>query len=259
MASPSLYAVGRLRHQGQKKVPQTSPTSNIRGGGVHSRKRPTSVGMIPFIDDILKSCSSITKTALAAKTLGSKNQETKNIDELIANEINIREWLKRQSIDLIPLSQGKAAKEAGTCRHKYKCLQEDLMDATLRQQQEDLLIKRLRMATSYPANDLHQKCLVDEGLQAVYHLEQAAVEKRQKLASLLSQIYQAEEERQRIHEENQDKFQQLYSKGGDTVTPQNTSETLTLKRVLQDIIVSSHVDIHHDKRLQEALIRCERP
>ena len=209
--------------------------------------------MIPLVDGIFQSCSSITKSALAAKTLGTKNQEKKNIDELIANEFKIHEWLKRQSIDFIP-SQVKAAIE--TCRPR--CLQEDLVDATLRQQQEDLLIKRLRMAASYPVGDLHQQYLVDQGLQAVFRLEQAALEKRQILTSLLSKIHRAEEERQRIHLENQDQWQQWHSKGNDTVILKNTSETLTLKRILQDIIVSSRVDIHHNKRLQEALMRCER-
>ena len=76
-------------------------------------------------------------------------------------------------------------------------------------QQEELLLKRIRLAQIWPQNDPHMQCLMDEGLKAVLHQERAILEKRQLLDSLQSQIHTAEDERLRLQTENQEQWHRL--------------------------------------------------
>lgn len=210
--------------------------------------------MISSLASLFDSCASMTATALAAKTLPNKYRvKEKRMDELIAHEIKTQEWLHRQILEYAPLAEERIEE-----RSKPKVLQQDLVDATLRQQQEELLLKRIRLAQIWPQNDPHMQCLMDEGLKAVLHQERAILEKRQLLDSLQSQIHTAEDERLRLQTENQEQWHRLQTEKTDTSMNEEDSETQILKRVLQDIIVGAGWDLGANKRLQQTLIRCER-
>ena len=208
--------------------------------------------MIPSLAIIFDSCASMTVTALAAKTLPNKYRETKSIDERITHEIEIQAWLHRQILEYVP-----SAEEGIVETRKPKLLQQDLVDATLRQQQEELLLKRIRLAQFWPKNDTQMQCLIEEGLKAVLEQERVLMKKRQVLASLQSQIHTAEEERLRLQTENQEQWNVLQTEKTDKSRNKEDPDTQILKRVLQDITVGAGLDLSASKRLRQTLIRCE--
>lgn len=211
--------------------------------------------MAQTLTGLLESCASITETALSAKTLGTIHTE-KSLDELIDNEIAIREWIQAETLVLSHYDQTGSAEETS----KPRSLQQVLIDATLRQQQEALLLKRLSMATACRDSDKYLQVLINEGLNAVFDKEQAILEKRRDLYALRYQIHEAEAEGQRLQAENQFQWRLLHSGRNESECKQNNdaSETQLLKRALQDIIVASSLDIHNSRRLQATLIQCSR-
>lgn len=233
---------------------------------------------------LLESCSSITNNALSCRTLGL-NSSTLSLDNtnasLIQKELELAEWLDRNIVDYrAALARRQAS--AGTnetatpTRQQVHLQQQELLDESVRQQQERLLLSRIEMSSIvqdiiFPSQeqnrserDESETLLVQQVIKSRDEQVTVSLGKLEKLNHVRSQIQQVEEESQRLQNENRTLWQQLgvACSSNDEAPTETTqtgraTETRILKRALQDIIVGSDLDWYADKRLRETMMKLE--
>ena len=225
---------------------------------------------------LLESCFSITETTLSCHTLGlDSSQVTHDSVSSIQKELELADWLDRNILDYhaaMERSRHDAAAETTPTRQQVRIQQQELLDESVRQQQEQLLLSRIEMAsiaqdTVFPQQsrserDESEALLVQEAIQSRDELVTISLHKCQQLNGRRAQLQEVTAESQRLQDENRRLWQQLGSNTSNSNdTPADTTrlatETRILKRVLQDIIVTSDIDWYEDKRLRETMMKLE--
>jgi len=230
---------------------------------------------------LLQSCSSITEKALSCRTLGlisSKDQHYTS--SLIKKELELADWLDRNIVDcraaLARQNTDTTSEEAPPTRLQLRLQQQELLDESVRQQQENLLVSRIEMASvvqgiMFPPptasrrseRDESESLLIQEAIQSRDEQVGISLDRIQQLNGIRSELQAATQESQRLQAQNSSLWQQVgaannnnRSASTETITEQ-VAETRVLKRALQDIIAGGDLDWYADKRLRETMQKLE--
>ena len=146
--------------------------------------------------------------------------------------------------------------------------QQELLDLTVRKQQEILLLKQFAISRSASTNEASskdpQQLLLQQALQTRIRQTKKALELQRKLDIIRSRRRDAEERCRKLQRENRELKQKLQSKQLSAPTKSEQEEetddatrkeNLILQRVMVDLIAGSGLDISKDKRLQEIMSR----
>jgi hypothetical protein len=258
---------------------------------------------------LTESCTSITNCALSCRTtpLNSSSRmaqqrhrdNNNDDDQLLQQEIRTSQWLDRQIVNarakanlLLLLCNNNKETTTTTTDHNphtnddYSStttprqqqqqlhLQHELLDESIRQQQENLLYERIQMS-----NVIHRKhpletdqqhdshsLLSREAIRARDELVQSNLQILKQIESLQKEIYETQKKVLALQEQNRDLWDSLNTNNnaGDSTpfvdnTKQSTlaTETMILKRVLQDILANSDLDWYSDPRLRKTIQRLE--
>jgi hypothetical protein len=190
---------------------------------------------------------------------------------LIQTELALADWLDRQILD-----HGAAIRLASTAPsaglqnpRQLRVQQQELLDESVRRQQEQLLLSRIGMSSiaqeclqSYNDGSVRQqseRVLLQEAVQSRDEQVETSLDKMDQLGHLLSQMEDAIKESQELQTQNKRLWHEISSdnnSGAETETSLAT-ETRILKRVLQDIIVGGDLDWYADERLRDTMLKLE--
>lgn len=210
---------------------------------------------------LLQSCSSITEKALACRTLASKQPE----GDGIRREMELADWLDRHILDYRAVRVVSTPASALQNPRQLRVQQQELLDESVRRQQEHLLLSRIEMSSianeSLQSHNLRQQSergLREEAIQSRDEQVQISLEKIDQLHHVSSQLYDATKESQKLQTQNRSLWQQISAdKTGVEAETSLATENRILKRVLQDILVGSDLDWYADERLRDTMLKLE--
>jgi hypothetical protein len=254
---------------------------------------------------LLEACSSITETCLSSRTLrldsSIQHSSEQNTASLIQKELELADFLERNIFDCraVLARRGKhnsnSDKATVPIRQELRVKQQELLDESVRKQQERLLLSRIEMSSmaqeymfpqqqqesSTHSNTGQQKrnhksetLLVQQVIQSRDEQVRLALNKIQQLDHVRAQLQEASNESRRVQQENRTLWQQQQQQQVSFNNSEDTSitqvpadeattaaaidtETRILKRALQDIIAGSELDWYADKRLRETIMKLE--
>jgi hypothetical protein len=239
--------------------------TNIKGSE-HDAHAPPSLALL------LQSCSSITEKVLSCRTLASKPPA----NDLIQTELELADWLNRQMLD-----HGAASRIASTTDiagitsalqqnpRQLREQQQELLDESVRQQQEQLLLSRIEMSpiaqeclhssNDWSVRQQSERVLLQEAVLSRDQQVEASLDKMDQLRHVLSQLEDVIKESQESQTQNKRLWQEISSdnKSGAVTETSLATETRILKRVLQDIIIRSDLDWYADERLRDTMLKLE--
>jgi hypothetical protein len=223
---------------------------------------------------------SITQTSLAYRTLSSVDveiNESSSLRESAVMEKSLSGWLDRRILDYqARLHPGTTIEEDSptlTSKALQRAIlqqQQDLLDASVRQQQELLLLQRLvcsrsAVRTSFPVDGDDDKRLLlrQEALQSRNRQVTLALEQSRKLDDLRHNRRTAAEKCRLLQQENRtlgnnlqhERREQQQNKEGEPQTCRLLKENIVLKRAMTDLLAGSDLDWYPDIRLRQIMAR----
>jgi hypothetical protein len=215
--------------------------------------------------------ASITQTSLAYRTLSSvddKNNESSSLRESAAMEKSLSGWLDRRILDYQARLHPGTTIATLTSKALQRAIlqqQQDLLDASVRQQQELILLQRLicsRSAarTSFPGDGDDDKRLLlrQEALQSRNRQVTLALEQSRKLDDVRHNLRTTAEKCRLLQRENRtqhERREQQQNKEGEPRTSRLSKENIVLKRAMADLLAGSDLDWYPDIRLRQIMAR----
>jgi hypothetical protein len=221
----------------------------------------------PSLALLLQSCSSITEKVLSCRTLASKRPE----NDLIQTELELADWLNRQILDY-----GAASRIASTAPNavlqnplQLRAQQQELLDESVRRQQEQLLLSRIEMSpiaqeclhscNDWSVRQPSERVLLQEAVLSRDEQVETSLDKMDQLRHLLSQLEDVIKESKELQTQNKCLWQEISSDNNSGAVTETSlaTENRMLKRVLQDIIIGGDLNWYADERLRNTMLKLE--
>jgi hypothetical protein len=220
------------------------------------------------LEDLLRSCSSITDKALSCRTFTSQKTgfgADDSVQALIREEQAIARWLDRQTLE----HRSRVHHQATRTTLSRSALQRRLLDESVQMQQEHTLLSRMlqsRVAiqTSFASEPTDSTYLRQQALQSRNAQVAVALPLSRTLDDLRRNVRQVSEECRKLQRDNRDVLKSIEhveedaSHGTKSIVPAETKrlcdESLVLKRALADLLSGSKLDWYTDKRLSEIML-----
>jgi hypothetical protein len=225
--------------------------------------------------ELLEACASITKRSLAYRTLSHPTPTTDDGSAALradcATEKSLAAWLDRRIVGYQarehstnfhigpPLSK-KALQRAVLQRQQY------LVDESIRQQQEYILLTRIVNSKAAIAassdNQSPSRLLSEQGIHSRNGQVAMALEKNRQLIQLRTNLRNSSAECRRLQRENQTMWQNLQQQQQQPDNDLSTNESptgmlvrekLALTRIMSDLIAGSELDWSGDSRLRQIM------
>jgi hypothetical protein len=224
------------------------------------------------LEDLLRSCASITDKALSCGTFTSQNTGSgadDSVEALIREEQEIARWLDRQTLEY----RARAHHPPTRTTLSRSALQRRLLDESVQMQQEHTLLShilqsRVALQTSFGSSEptdstyLRQQALQSRDAQVAIALPLSRT-----LDDLRRNVRQVSEECRKLQQDNRDVLKRIeqveedVSTGTKVIVPVETKrlcdENLVLKRALADLLAGSKLDWYADKRLRDIMLQLD--
>jgi hypothetical protein len=224
------------------------------------------------LEDLLRSCASITDKALSCRTFTSQNtgfRADDSVQALIREEQEIARWLDRQTLEY--RARGHHPPTRTTLSRS--ALQRRLLDESVQMQQEHTLLSRMlqsrvALQTSFGSEPTDAAYLRQQALQSRNAQVAIALPLSRTLDDLRRNVRQVSEECRKLQQENRDVWKSIEQVEEDVSTgtkegiaPVDTKrlcdEHLVLKRALVDLLAGSKLDWYADKRLRDIMLQLD--
>jgi hypothetical protein len=225
------------------------------------------------IGRLLRTCASLTDKALSANILTAPDDVSEDhIDADIERETAISRWLDRQLLEYE--SRLKTLRNTGSTAFPAKSsrgvVQQQLVDASIRIQQEHMLLERIMRSrtarnVAFAKEPTPDDLLLQQAQQVCQRQVRRALEKSRELEQVQQDVMTATEDSRRMQTESRSCWESLVREGEDDVVISNPStkeskderQLRVLGRVLVDLVTSSNIDWYEDDKLQEIMQRLE--
>jgi len=225
-------------------------------------------GSAASLDLLLRSCSSITSKSLSYRPLTGRSRRTGK-ENTGSSEKDSSAMLAAQ----IRLRRSRYQSKTNSIENPIQ-LQQDILDETLRLQQEHLLLKRMTLshaALPKATDDKDRAWIRQEAARARARKVEFALQQHRTLDALLSKVRSLELECHRQRQENRAIYRQLVDRkkqwdeskkdnsamGRQDENQKNQSrlakENNILRCLLKDLVAGSGVEWHSDARLRRIL------
>jgi hypothetical protein len=223
------------------------------------------------LEDLLRSCASITDKALSYRTFTSQNtcfRADESIQALIREEQEIARWLDRQTLEY----RSRVHHQPTRTTLSRSALQRRLLDESVQMQQEHTLLSRMlqsrvALQTSFASEPTDSTYLRQQALQSRNAQVAVALPLSRTLDDLRQNVRQVSEECRKIQQDNRDILKSIEqveedaTTGATGIVPVETKrlcdENLVLKRALADLLAGSKLDWYADKRLRDIMLQLD--
>lgn len=220
------------------------------------------------LEDLLRSCASITDKALSCRTFTNQKAgfgADDSVQALIREEQEIARWLDRQTLEFRALVHHQPTRTTLS----RSALQRRLLDESAQMQQEHTLLSRMlqsrvALQMSFASEQTNSTYLRQQALQSRNAQVAVALPMLRTLDDLRRNVRQVSEECRKLQQSNRDVLNSIEhveedaSTGTKFVVPVETKrlcdENLVLKRALADLLAGSKLDWYADKRLSDIML-----
>jgi hypothetical protein len=220
------------------------------------------------LEDLLRSCASITDKALSCRTFTSQRSgfgADDSVQALIREEQEIARWLDRHILEyrarLLQPTRTTASRSA---------LQRRLLDESVRMQQEHTLLSRMlqsqvALQTSFVADPTEATYLRQQACKSRNAQVAVALTLSKTLDGLRQNVRDVSEQCRILQQDNRNACQSI-EPVEEEETPKDIvseetkrlcDENLVLKRALADLVAGSKLDWYADERLREIMLQLD--